>query len=319
MSKNLFNLNASYYENKNEELNIHTEYKQLCQYIYHNGNPLPYGYKVIGYAYNFDDGFYAEVVRKGKNLIIVSCGTENLDINDFKNDGVMSTGKPPSQYYSLMELYNSQIVDMKDKEPDLKVTFIGHSLAGTISQLGAITTGEDAVTFSAFGGEGLLPNSVKKVSAHIINYGNEDDIVFVSRIDSQIGEVRLIDVIGNFSPHKLEYWSDLREYVPYNKGNESHITPETYVNIKEKRYLNDIIKNKIKFQNFSSNILDYSSDKYQYSITNCPGSYPVKGYTREDGTKVQAYTRDCYKHKGSVPKLDNLSFEELERWIKELI
>ena len=51
-----------------------------------------------------------------------------------------------------------------------------------------------------------------------------------------------------------------------------------------------------------------------------PGyTYSVKGYTREDGTKVQGYTRDCHKHKGSVPKLDNLSFEELERWIKELI
>ena len=28
----------------------------------------------------------------------------------------------------------------------------------------------------------------------------------------------------------------------------------------------------------------------------CPGSYSVSGYTRDDGTKVDGYTRTCYKH-----------------------
>ena len=29
---------------------------------------------------------------------------------------------------------------------------------------------------------------------------------------------------------------------------------------------------------------------------NCTGRYPVSGYTREDGTKVNGYMRNCYIH-----------------------
>ena len=28
----------------------------------------------------------------------------------------------------------------------------------------------------------------------------------------------------------------------------------------------------------------------------CTGSYPVSGYTRDDGTKADDYIRTCYKH-----------------------
>ena len=317
MTENMFKLSISYNENKNKEIEKHKEYKQLCQYVYHNGTPLPENYKVLGYAYNADDGFYAEVIRKGNDIVIVTRGTEYL--NDVENDFVMSSGKPPSQYYSLMELYNTQIAEMKKQEPNLKITFIGHSLGGTLSQLASITTGEDAVTFAAFGGEGLLPDSVKKVSAHIINYGSEKDLVFASRIDKHIGEVRLIDSVADLSSHKLEYWENLNEYIPYTKGNEQHITPETSLDIYDRRYFIDVIKSNKKAAGSSSDIKNYSSGKYKSTKSDCPGSYPVRGYTREDGTKVRGYVRDCYKHKGRIPKLDTLPLDELEKWIQELI
>jgi len=35
-----------------------------------------------------------------------------------------------------------------------------------------------------------------------------------------------------------------------------------------------------------------------HSQKDCTGSYPVSGYTRADGTKVEGYTRTCYKHSG---------------------
>ena len=64
-----------------------------------------------------------------------------------------------------------------------------------------------------------------------------------------------------------------------------------------------------------------SSDtgKYKSAESDCPGSYPVSGYTRKDGTKVRGYVRDCYKHKGRIPKLDTLPLNELEKWVRELI
>lgn len=316
MSKNIFNLNLSYNENNNEEIKKHEEYKQLCQYIYHNGTLLPKGYKVLGYAYNPEDGFYAEVVRKGDDVVIVTRGTEKNSFKDVLNDYVMSLGKSPSQYFSLMELYNTQIVEMKKQEPSLKITFIGHSLGGTLSQLAGITTGEDAVTFSAFGGEGLLPDGIKKISARIINYGSENDLVFLSRIDKHIGEVRLVDAVKNLSSHKLEYWKDLDDYIPYIKGNEPHVTSEIDSKIRDKRHFIDIINNG-KSNIDDSDISTYSRGKYK--SPGCPGSYPVKGYTREDGTKVRGYVRDCYKHKGKIPKLDTLPYDELEKWIREFI
>ena len=63
-------------------------------------------------------------------------------------------------------------------------------------------------------------------------------------------------------------------------------------------------------------------DKEYNNETYCPGSYPVSGYVRSDGTKVSGYVRNCYKHSnGKTPPktLHNLPKEEMEKWIRELI
>ena len=62
----------------------------------------------------------------------------------------------------------------------------------------------------------------------------------------------------------------------------------------------------------------------------CDGSYHVSGYIREDGTKVEGYTRTCYKHSGmevnrELPekfrgkKFQDLSPDELNEAIKFFI
>lgn len=43
----------------------------------------------------------------------------------------------------------------------------------------------------------------------------------------------------------------------------------------------------------------------------CTGLYPVSGYTREDGTKVEGYTRTCSKHKEGAEKYKGLKFQDL--------
>ena len=293
----------------NECLSLHKEYLQLCKYIYHNGVPLLKDYDVIDLI-THHNGFYAEILRKGNNVVIVSRGSN--DLHDYYNDSFMPIGKTPPQYYNLRALYNTQIVEMKKKEPYLMIVFIGHSLGGTLSQLMSMTTGDDAVTFAAFGGEGLLPDNLQRVDSNVINYGNEDDLIFASRLDKHIGEVRLVDV-NSGSPHKLENWCAIDKYLLYIKGNNSHITQEDYLNIKDKRYFFEIIK---KYDKSTDNVSD--TDKK----SECPGSYPVSGYVRSDGIKVSCYVRNCYKHSNGkmLPKtLHNLPQEEMEKWIRELI
>lgn len=69
-----------------------------------------------------------------------------------------------------------------------------------------------------------------------------------------------------------------------------------------------------------------------YSVdnkTNCLGSYPVSGYERKDGTKVQGYVRECFKHgnpqakshreKYKGLKLNQLTKEQLNELMDDLL
>ena len=62
-----------------------------------------------------------------------------------------------------------------------------------------------------------------------------------------------------------------------------------------------------------------------HSKKGCSGTYLVSGYTREDGTKVEGYTRTCYKHSRNIPekfkgkKFQDLSPDELNEAIKFFI
>ena len=60
-----------------DSISVHKEYLELCKYIYHKDTDLPKGYKVID-IFKDSNGFYAEAVRKGNNIVIVSRGS-----NDF--------------------------------------------------------------------------------------------------------------------------------------------------------------------------------------------------------------------------------------------
>lgn len=60
-----------------DSISVHKEYLELCKYIYHKDTDLPKGYKVID-IFKDSNGFYAEAVRKGNNIVIVSRGSNAL-------------------------------------------------------------------------------------------------------------------------------------------------------------------------------------------------------------------------------------------------
>ena len=322
------NLNSKHVKNK--------IYKQFEDSIYGKA-PVPAGYDLLLDYDNQESGFVGKVYMNGNHLVVVTEGTYNLSLSDWMNDYVITKRKRvPKQFYDYVDIYK-KIQNVKKYVPNLKTTWLGYSLTGTPAQMMGLLTGDETVCFAPLGAgntiahldeiyhnsaelQKLFPNYKgfeNTDTSNITNYYCEGDPVVNVNKQAQIGDVYVVPNINNGFPHYLYNWGDLDNAILDERfssnivDNVSNNDRLLYGNV-EKTYTEKTKQKGIK--NISTN---YSSKNS--SANNCPGSYSVKGYTREDGTKVQGYTRDCYKHKGSVPKLDNLSFEELERWIKELI
>ena len=186
MTENMFKLSISYNENKNKEIEKHKEYKQLCQYIYHNGTPLPEGYEVLFVEDDKESGLYVEIVHKDNNIVIVARGTDfKLSMDgwkDTKNDIIMSQGKKPSQYYKLKKIYD-KIAEIRKNNPEISITLTGHSLGGSIMQMLGAQEGDETVTFSALGVGTILSPKEIKYTSNITNYGSWQDPIFMLKLN----------------------------------------------------------------------------------------------------------------------------------------
>lgn len=327
MKNNTYKLNLTYNDYKNDEINRHREYKQLCQYVYHNGTKLPDGYEVLYVDNNKASGLYAEVLCKGNNIVIVGRGTDKLytyaGVKDLKNDIVMARGKIPVQFYSMLKLYDN-VAKIKKDNPNIHITLTGHSLSGSLMQMVGALKGVETVTFSAFGTAGFMPKDWIRHTSNIINYGNFDDIVFEIKLHEQIGEVRGIEKKYDGDPHFLESWDDVANYTPLNPKNYSPYLQKDLNNFNDRNKYFKILKNldKSSSTGYASNIEEYSSGKYVPANSQCAGTYKVSGYTREDGTKVGSYWRTCgAKHKSDkkIPPMHNLSDEEIDKIMRDYI
>ena len=74
----------------------------------------------------------------------------------------------------------------------------GHSLGGSLAQLIGIETGENTVTYGAYGvGDIIKINNLQ--FDNITNYGNINDPIYISNISSQVGNTY---VMNNFKPNE---------------------------------------------------------------------------------------------------------------------
>ena len=100
----------------------------------------------------------------------------------------------PIQINDARELYNG----IKSKYPEKKINLGGHSLGGSLAQLIGIETGENTVTYGAYGvGDIIKTNNLQ--FDNITNYGNINDPIYVSNISSQVGNTY---VMNNFKPNE---------------------------------------------------------------------------------------------------------------------
>ena len=76
--------------------------------------------------------------------------------------------------------------------------------------------------------------------------------------------------------------------------NEKKYTAHIYkINMKER---NAQKKELEEFRKYGRRIMRMPGLYSGENQSGCTGSYPVSGYTRDDGTKVDGYIRTCYKH-----------------------
>jgi len=182
------------------------EAKELSKVVYQDpntGGTVPSGWTKITDTnllnINGANGYYGEAYTDGNTVVIVSRGTEPyLGSPDFNSDFQMATGKLPAQLQDLEAFYN-QLDGPNHLLNGKRVIFTGHSLGGSLSQLGAVEFGKEALTYDAYGAQPLIAglNAARSAAnqlstnpsayeGRIVNYITNSDIVGNS--GTQIGQ-----------------------------------------------------------------------------------------------------------------------------------
>ena len=303
-------------------------YKQFQDSIYDKA-PVPAGYDLLFDYDNHESGFVGKVYIKGNHIVVATEGTDLNSLIDLMNDAAVFRKRVPKQFYDYLEIYKN-INNLKSKHPNIKTTWLGYSLTGTPAQLMGVLSGDETVCFAPLGAANTIEyldeiyhNSTELQrlfpdykglenadTSNIINYYCEDDPIVTKNPRAQIGDVYVVPHNNLGFSHYLYNWGDLSKAVLDERFSSSdNNLPDN----------DTLLYGGIQKTGSSSDIKSFGAGKYKSAESDCPGSYPVRGYTREDGTKVRGYVRDCYKHKGRIPKLDTLPLDELEKWIQEFI
>ena len=244
------------------EIQRHERYKQYAQNVYHfNSKKFSQGTKVLAEFENSKTGFYANVLQEGKHIIIVYKGTDLRPDGDIRNDINMALLKRiPEQTKDALEVYDK----VKQAFPNVQIDVVGHSLGGSLAQYVAIMRGvNEAVCFNPVGIGKSISDYLSKYGSKtsenkIINYNNPNDGLtkhFRGELYGTNYTINEIDKNGN--KHSLENMKPLSTRKMANPS----------------------------YKGVGVN------NKGIHTTKNCSGSYPVSGYTRADGTKVEGYTR----------------------------
>jgi len=251
------------------EIQRHERYKQYAYNAYHlRDAKFPTGTKVLGVAENPKTGFSGYVIQERNRIVIVYKGTDLRPDGDIRNDINMALLKRiPEQTKDALEVYDK----VKQAFSNVQIDVVGHSLGGSLAQYVAIMRGvNEAVCFNPVGIGKSISDYLSKYGSKtsenkIINYNNPNDGLtkhFRGELYGTNYTINEIDKNGN--KHSLENMKPLSTRKMANPS----------------------------YKGVGVN------NKGSHTTKDCSGSYPVSGYTRADGTKVEGYTRTCYKHSG---------------------
>lgn len=309
-----------------KNLTFDNEMKSLSLGVYKdNKNSIPKDWVRFSERDNESTGFHAETFYKKGTVVISMRGTDPFSYQDIiLNDMAMGTNNLPIQYIDAINYYN----EIQQTFQNSKIVFTGHSLGGSLAQLMGNLTGNEAVTFNAYGVGNLLNGNINyENSKNIRNYGNINDLVFMMNFDNQLGHTQVINSSfdddfyltkgynGSYPQggrdlvhHKIEHMGNL-------ENSASYVSPEEIesmilfggvnldIDLKnldtERIITNEEIKqmsneefsqneNFINQQLMAGNIMTEMQAKEQLKAGNLIW---VNSYTRADGTEVNGYYR----------------------------
>ena len=289
------------------DLKHHEKYKELSRHIYYiDKEPAPKGTVPLYVHKNKENGFFGCAYKYEDRIVVVFRGTEGLNKDDLKTDIGMWRNKIPPQAKDAIFFTEQMKEVIKKHYPGYKLDLTGHSLGGSLSQyVHVLVEGVNkTVTFHPYGTSDtleryLFENKPANPVDNITNYYDKNDkISGIFSKHTQLGkcyEVGIKDAAKKsndvFKHHKIENMKPLSTRVEVKQiksiqsqaGNIYRKGIEQIKKIKDKGF--EKVKDKLH--------ISYIQD------VDCVGSYPVSGYIRSDGTKVEGYTRTCgAKHNG---------------------
>lgn len=306
----------------------HKELQELSKYVYkEKDSTLPTGWLSIKPYENKNTGFYAEAFYKNNNVVIAIRGTDiesgfSVSRKDIMNDLSMGLEKIPSQYSDAEKFYS----EMKKKFPNQEVIFTGHSLGGSLAQIMSNYTGCKAVTFNAYGVKNILKENMSNKDKDLItNYGNKNDVVFISNIDNQLGKTYITKDTNSKNDfykqvkftkenslkyHKIQTMGDISNVSEYKGQNiQTEESKAFKLNVEKNVDMRDVDPNRYytredvakmstdEYQEKENYILNQIknvgmlSDKEAKNKVQSGNLIWVDSYVRDDGTEVKGYYR----------------------------
>ena len=220
----------------------------------------------------------------------------------------------PRQAYDAFLAYE----DFNDKYDDVTVT--GYSLGGSVTQIICNETGADGITFGAYGVGDIVQS---KHTKQIINFGNENDLIYRLNYDKHLGERYILPdnssklssslSINNHLPQKIgDVSKAVKQEERYQQAKDNSYILDGYLSKNYYNYDDSLfdVSNKVFYENSGVPMKDRSLEEIeqivnQYYDNNekLPAKSEldrrvrfgeliyVENYTRSDGTKVSGYYR----------------------------
>ena len=302
---------------KTETTNFDNEMKALSQGVYKgNEKSIPKDWIKVS-EFDKKSGFHGEAFCKNGKVVIAMRGTDEV-VNDLiKEDiGHLAMKKLPNQYVDAQKFYEK----VRKEFPNQEIIFTGHSLGGSLAQLMSNKTGDETVTFNAYGVRDILQGNVRDNLDNIRNYGHVDDTIYNTNLRNQLGKTYMIgygkgneyitkspdgDYLGGtklLKHHFIETMGDLDDAVEYKPNRlEGQVNMDIdFKDIDTNRiFTNEEIgqmstdeysrlENFINQQVAAGKVMPEAQAKQQVQAGNL---IYVNSYTRSDGTKVKGYYR----------------------------
>ena len=295
---------------RNNNIEFDTKMKELCNGVYpKKRKSLPKDWIPFD-RYEDKNGFYGEAFYNKNTIAIVFRGSN--DTKDWISNIEMGAKQLPWQYWTAQSFYNK----INAEFPNSEIVFTGHSLGGSLAQILGNETGNETVTFNAYGTGNIIninPNNLENIR----NYGHGRDVVFKSNFLNHIGNIYILNNevgkipndlkyhflqnLGNLKDRKV-YTNEMREQCEKETpsvlcGESSYSSFQYYdrnriltneeigeMSPKEYNENENFIRQLLEF----GNIMPEAAAKEKVRLGELIW---VNGYTRDDGTEVKGYYR----------------------------